>query len=223
MADTVRTLTALQALLADNTSGDISPQDARDHLITSRLFSGARPVDGDFSWVNQGSATITTAFDGTLVLTSPADTGTNLRCRVQSAPSTPYTITCELDYALLAVNYHAVGLVFRQSSDGKLETFGPATDSTSKLKIQRYNTATSFSANVTAEGLVGYPRFLRIADNGTNRILSFSTDGTTFVQYASHGRTTFLTADEVGFYVNGETNSGGPWACQMKINSWVEG
>lgn len=34
MVDTVRTLSALQTLLADNTSGDISPQDVRDMLVS---------------------------------------------------------------------------------------------------------------------------------------------------------------------------------------------
>lgn len=34
MADTARTLTALQTLLADNTTGDISPQDLRDFLVS---------------------------------------------------------------------------------------------------------------------------------------------------------------------------------------------
>lgn len=34
MADTVRTLAALQTLLADNANGDISPQDLRDMLIS---------------------------------------------------------------------------------------------------------------------------------------------------------------------------------------------
>jgi hypothetical protein len=34
MVDTARTLAALQALLADNTSGDISPQDVRDFLLS---------------------------------------------------------------------------------------------------------------------------------------------------------------------------------------------
>ena len=34
MADTVRTLAALQALLADNSTGDISPQDLRDMLVS---------------------------------------------------------------------------------------------------------------------------------------------------------------------------------------------
>lgn len=35
MADTVRTLSALQTLLADNTSGDISAQDIRDFLVSA--------------------------------------------------------------------------------------------------------------------------------------------------------------------------------------------
>lgn len=35
MADTQRTLTAILALLADNTTGDISPQDVRDMLVSS--------------------------------------------------------------------------------------------------------------------------------------------------------------------------------------------
>jgi len=34
MVDTIRSISALQALLADNTSGDISPQDIRDLLVS---------------------------------------------------------------------------------------------------------------------------------------------------------------------------------------------
>lgn len=37
MSDTVRTLSALQTLLADNTSGQISPQDLRDFLVSAHL------------------------------------------------------------------------------------------------------------------------------------------------------------------------------------------
>ncbi len=35
MVDTVRSTTALQALLADNSTGDISPQDLRDFLVSA--------------------------------------------------------------------------------------------------------------------------------------------------------------------------------------------
>ena len=41
MADTQRTLAALQALLPDNTSGDISPQDVRDFLVSASPNYGA--------------------------------------------------------------------------------------------------------------------------------------------------------------------------------------
>ena len=34
MADTIRAISSLQALLADNTTGDISPQDLRDMLVS---------------------------------------------------------------------------------------------------------------------------------------------------------------------------------------------
>ena len=41
MVDTRRTLAELQALLADNTSGDISAQDVRDFLLSMSLQGGA--------------------------------------------------------------------------------------------------------------------------------------------------------------------------------------
>lgn len=40
MADTVRNISALQTLLADNTSGAISPQDLRDVLVSLSSISG---------------------------------------------------------------------------------------------------------------------------------------------------------------------------------------
>lgn len=41
MVDTIRDLAALQAILADNTSGNISPQDVRDLLVTTLGGFGA--------------------------------------------------------------------------------------------------------------------------------------------------------------------------------------
>jgi hypothetical protein len=46
MADTQRTLAALQALFADNTTGDISPQDLRDFLVSSQGGYGSIFVTG---------------------------------------------------------------------------------------------------------------------------------------------------------------------------------
>lgn len=51
MVDTVRTLSALQALLADNTAGDISAQDARDVLVSVRAWAyGFEEGADDIVW-----------------------------------------------------------------------------------------------------------------------------------------------------------------------------
>lgn len=54
MADTVRSLAALQSLLADNTSGAISPQDVRDMLIS------LIPSRGELSLSSAATTTIST-------------------------------------------------------------------------------------------------------------------------------------------------------------------
>lgn len=46
MPDTPRTLAALQALLADNTAGDISAQDIRDFLVSVALITGTGELGG---------------------------------------------------------------------------------------------------------------------------------------------------------------------------------
>lgn len=51
MADTIRSIAALQTLLADNNSGDISPQDLRDMLVSLAAPSG---------WADYTDSTYTT-------------------------------------------------------------------------------------------------------------------------------------------------------------------
>lgn len=55
MSDTVRTLTALQTLLANNTSGDISPQDIRDFLVS--VYPVAHQAEVDPTVDNDGANT----------------------------------------------------------------------------------------------------------------------------------------------------------------------
>lgn len=51
MVDTQRTLSALQTLFADNTSGDISPQDLRDFLVS------AEPDRAEMYWSTPAATT----------------------------------------------------------------------------------------------------------------------------------------------------------------------
>lgn len=270
MADTRRETSALQTLLADNTSGDISAQDARDVLVsgspsfihpTSAFASPpATPVTGDFwlpnngfcayrysgsawvpwgpkfpfaeptlqtfAWINQGSATISTT-NGGIVLSAPNATTNSLAIRKKTAPATPYTITAaflaNIDTSAGGAGYF--GLCFRQSSDGKLHGFHFELISGASwvcaLQSYKWTSATAFSASylaVNQSPVQSSVFWLRIADNGTNRICSVSADGQTWTAFHTVGRTDFLTADEVGFMVNPVTA-----ITNATLLSWAEG
>jgi hypothetical protein len=183
------------------------------------------PVTTDsFAWVNQGSATVD-ATPGGIFLHAPASGGgQNLRIRKKAAPATPYTITALLLFLALessgASEVH-YGLCFRQSSDGKLATLSrePFNQQTWSTK---WNSATSFGAqyvNRTLPGTLQTLNWFRIADDGTNRTVSFSHDGRNFIAYHAVGRTDFLTADEVGFYAAPSNATGG---VGVTVLSWKD-
>lgn len=170
------------------------------------IFKFTEPISGDFSWINQGSATIDTS-QGGIYLYAPANSGDSLRVRKKSAPSTPYTIDIGFITQALRSNFFAAGFVWRQSSDGKLISAQLEIDATvqTSIGVLKWNSATSYSANYVNPNLerpCGGPMWIRCTDNGTNRLVSISYDGIHWLQVHTIGRTDFLTADEVGFFVN---------------------
>jgi hypothetical protein len=184
------------------------------------IFPLTAPVDGDFSWVNQGGASVSTTKGGIFLL-GPAGTGVNLRCRVKSAPATPYTITAAFLPRVPGVDFAGAGLLFRQSSDGKMASIGIGHSANVSIDVNKWTNATTFSAQYASLTTKTFysPTFLRITDNGTNRICSWSNDGQNFLQIHSVGRTDFLTADQVGFFVNAQQAT---WDVAMTLLSWKE-
>ena len=182
------------------------------------LFPCTAPVDGDFAWINQGDASVSTT-NGGIFLSAPSNGSHNVRVRKKSAPATPYTVTAMFLPRLLDVVV-AAGLCFRQSSDGKLHTFGVAYGGVTLFASQKHTSPTSFSANYTTVAVreTGSPLFLRIADDGSNRICSWSMDGQNWIALHTVGRTDFLTADEVGFFITPSTTV----VSAMTLISWKE-
>lgn len=170
------------------------------------------PVVGDFTWVNQGAAVVDTAAGDGIAMTLPAGslgTGVNFRILKKAAPATPYTITAAFQVTPLNVNYHTVCLGWRQASDGKVILFGVQVNSTSQLLLSKYTTVNgAFSAayvSSIAARVGGAPIWLRIADDGTNRICSLSPDGKRWSVVHTVARTDYLTATEVCW--GGETEN----------------
>jgi hypothetical protein len=185
------------------------------------LYPLTAPVDGDYSWINQGSATVT-AGGGAIYLHGTAQSGVNAQMRVKSAPSTPYTITALVLPRFYWANSNGCGIGFRQSSDGKLALCRLFINSSNfGLESTKYTSATALSAayvtRATPPGLNHI--FLRISDNGTNRIVSYSMDGRNFETIHTVSRTDFLTADQVGFFVDSQNAS---FAASMTLASWKQ-
>lgn len=178
----------------------------------------ADPSLQTWSWVNQGSATITTS-SGAHVLYQPTASA-SVAIRAMTAPATPYTVTAMCLHASQSLTGQVM-IGFRESGSGKLATVALLGSGTTE--IQKWTNPTTFSANyTTVSGLyptVYYksPIWLRISDTGTDRVISVSGDGLTFRQLHTVGRTDFLTADQVFFAANQDT-SGTP--AILTLLSW---
>lgn len=154
-----------------------------------------------YTQINAGAAVFQASGSGYMIY-GPASASDNVRALVASTPATPYTVTIGFLFKCVS-NYNTAGLAWRQSSDGKLDLLGIQYFNGIKVIELKYTNATTYSA---ARNTFGYPggniAFLRITDNGTNRITYYSLDGYYWVQINSYVRTDFLTPDQVGIFVN---------------------
>lgn len=173
----------------------------------------------DFAWINQGTATAVEE-NGGIYLYTPADANFNYRILKKAAPATPYTITALFIPTTMSINYSNFGLCFRESGSGKIVRCGLVFNNTWNISSDKLNSPTSYNAAYQASVFGLFNRvFFRIADNGTNRIFSVSHDGSHFITIHTVGRTDFLTANEVGFYVHPQNATFGVGALLL---SWVE-
>jgi len=191
------------------------------------IFPFTAPVDGDYSWVNQGSATVSTTIGG-IHLTAPASTVDSWRIREKTAPTPPYTI----DIAFLpsfgapssAAHWHYFGAIFRESSTGRLETLTVLINAAIiyNLVAYRWTSPTVFSSSIKTTGyLPGAVCWLRIEDDNTDRKGYVSGDGQNWDEIYSTPRTTFLTADRVGFGINNDGDGTSTWGSTLV--HWEEG
>jgi len=167
------------------------------------------PVDSGFSWVNQGGATLTTTY-GNFLLYGPASASDSLRLRVKTAPATPYTIEAGFLVAPAKTNFWAGGVAWRASGSGSLVLASVGSGAYANLDSTKWTNATTYSSAYT---LAPDPSpgdaevWVRIADDGVNRTISWSQDSVNWIQVHSVGRTDFITADQVGFFVNNNNSN----------------
>jgi hypothetical protein len=174
---------------------------AWDHFINGREVTP--PVDANFSWVNQGSSTVSTT-NGGVVLTIPASASTAIRGRVMTAPATPYNVEMCAYADMDSANFAGAG--FLGWSSGGSAGLGFYVTQLGTLYQAFITNTTTFGADIGTPVLRRMHSALQCVkyeDNGTNRILySSGNGGITWTQTFSGSRTATVTIDQFGFFGN---------------------
>ena len=194
----------------------------------ARLFdkSGNSLDSSDFSWVNQGSASVVDESSGAItIITDNASSSLNLRVLTKSAPSTPYTLTGFMNMSApsgvgITDSVQMVGLGLRQSSTGEIA--GVGIRATHTVFGVRYNSATSFAAYDGVQDFNGrQSMWFRVGNNGTTITFYASVNGTRWFTLGTTNVGAFLTPDQMCFWVHSGLNSGTSYRSGT-LYSWIE-
>jgi hypothetical protein len=179
------------------------------------------PVAADFSWVNQGTATLDSSNPACIYLTAPA-AGNNLRI-LKQALSGSKTLTVGYSALFLNLGYQGRGVVLYDSSLGKAVTF--LLVSFSNLigyYVSEFTSVSSggsdiFSSLTTQPPCIAWMRI--VYTSVSNVLFQFSMDGahwkdlTTAFDFSA-----FFTPDSIGFCVN---PNAGPYDTDMAVVSFT--
>jgi len=180
-------------------------------------------VQSSWGWVNQSSGANVTQGATTVFMDSTA-IGVGLHCRTIAAPATPYTITAMMRgwFFTQAINQQYAGVLFRELGGKIITTHIQASN---QFGVVKSTSATAGFVAALAITLVaaGDYLWLRIADNGTNIIFSFSLDGINFVQSFTEARGTHFSTSggpqEVGIFI--ACDGSGTIGTRATFFSWV--
>lgn len=221
-ADVIQTLTAdsITQLAKDNIP---FARDTDRPALNTIVDSSGNILDStDFTWLNQGSATITDLSSGGMALVVPAAASNNIRGLHKSAPGTPYILTVGFAPQLHADSTCIAGIGFRESATGKLIVIGSA--KVDELAIYKFNSPTSFNTSLFAR--VEWPmarliQWFQIEDDGTDLFFRTGVDGINFQDIADEGRGTFFTTapDQILFYCN---SNNATYGVTSAIIAWEE-
>lgn len=176
---------------------------------TSGIVSPVSPPTSGWSWVNQGSASITQV-DSALCLHIPDNAALNWRLRVRSVSGT-YTVIAHMRVVGWAANSQTAGLYLYDSGSGKLTGAeyliqAPAAGGdppAQTLRVERMNSVTVDNSTQATFGTFGFAPPLisfKIVEDGTHRTWYVSRDcGLNWYQLLQETTGSFITPNNVGF------------------------
>jgi hypothetical protein len=147
----------------------------------------------------------------------------NLHARTKAVPATPYSVVMCGEGLASGAAFAGYGTIWTDGTQAialELTTFAAGTAPT--ISIEKFTNATTFSGSYLAgntSGLSPTGSFcIAMINDGANRIEKLSHDGKNWTLIHTVGNTDFLTATQVGLYVDQGGTSIGP---QFQIVSVV--
>lgn len=177
------------------------------HFING--FYVTPPVIGDFSWVNQGTATASATIGGLLVQDATANSSSfDVAQLVRTAPSPTYSVVIGFIPFFTGTAYTLPATLQRESSSGKIITlrYGTSSGMTLEIVLDTAINGTTSSTSVfvrSEEILMSYPVYIKLVDDATDRKYYISSNPFSFpLLFYTEPRTTYATPNQVGFSIN---------------------
>jgi hypothetical protein len=184
------------------------------------------PLTSEFSWVNQGSATVDGTYGGIYLYTpAPGSSGSNFRIQATAVPlSAPYTYTAFFSPLAPTGNFCNIGIGFYETLTTKLQTIQVVYNAGPQLTVLNYSAPTGgsgtgvYSANWT---FAASQIWFRAENDGTNLIYSVSIDGAHWLEVYSAAVASYFTLGPTDaiFFVDAENTS---YPVAMQLWSWLQ-
>jgi hypothetical protein len=166
------------------------------------------PVDANFSWTNQRGSSSTTGTGGSqLHFPASGSSATNAETLWNySYPGGNFTVTLGFQTTGVTPFYNNGGLGITDGTKFECLAYGGGTVTSSissgTISINYFTNSTTYSSSPLANVYTGVSpsvAWMKLQDNGTNRIWSFGFDGQTWPITLTEGRTANLTPTKIGF------------------------
>jgi hypothetical protein len=181
------------------------------------------PESSTFTWLNQGTSTVTDSFGNIDLSVQSVAATTNVRGMLKSY-STPFTLELAFLPTLVQQTSTSAGFIVKNSGGNPLVYTSIYTAATSGyVQAGKHNSTSSFNSNYTGFIQVNFnilPVYMKYIDNGTNKTFQISLDlGLTYITVGTATTSDFVTPNQVGFAAESQISgvNGG-----MKLIHWKE-
>ena len=171
------------------------------------LIRAYKPLQAaDFTIVNLGSHAVANQCNS-VAMSGGAGVGqSNITMLAKPIPATPYTVTLHAKDFQLGAAYYGYGLCFRDSVGKHIAanvcySGGSIYSNTSRVEAY-YDVNSIAGAFASGADCIWDQQWFRVKDNGTNLYFYISADGVNWFLLYTLSRATWVTPDQVGFFID---------------------